>query len=207
MDDLPLLIRLQEIVKSMLTSDDHLEPLSKAEFSFILSGNGLMIGVFTGDELIAFRALLIPELDDEHLGIDTGLARDELTKVIYSEVSNVHPKYRGNGLQTYMGEIIMENIDTSRFHYVCATVAPFNIPSIKDKLSLGMEIVALKRKYGEKLRYIFFKRLVKSETTYDQEEVSIKMEDMEKQRVFLRNGYRGIAIKKVNGEWSVQYCK
>ncbi|GGB62483.1 hypothetical protein GCM10011409_44570 [Lentibacillus populi] len=102
MGDLPLIMNLQEVVKNTLKTAAILKPLSQQEFSFILSGNGSMIGIFTGNELIAFRALLIPEINDEHLGVDAGLTRDELAKVIYSEVSNVHPTYRGNGLQTLM---------------------------------------------------------------------------------------------------------
>src|SRR5699024_10216636 len=101
---------------------------------------------------------LVPPLDDpEHLGIDAGIAKQERHKMIYSEITVVHPYYRGNGLQTYMGEIVFEQMDKNLYPYVAATVAPFNIPSLKDKFALGMMIIALEEKYNGKLRYVLFK--------------------------------------------------
>ncbi|WP_140392755.1 N-acetyltransferase [Virgibacillus dakarensis] len=158
-DDLPLILQLQTKVENALVSNTFLSPLSRKEFTRILTGKGFMLGVFIDEKLIAFRAMLQPEMDEEHLGLDAGLPEAELPKVIYSEISNVDPEYRGNGLQKYMGQILMNEIDYEKFRYVCATVAPMNIPSIKDKFSLGLEIVALKEKYQGKLRYIFIKDL------------------------------------------------
>ena len=34
------------------------------------------------------------------------------------------------------------------------TVAPFNIPSLKDKFAQGMEVAALKEKYSGSMRYV-----------------------------------------------------
>ncbi len=56
---------------------------------------------FIEKKLIAFRALLVPPIDDEHLGLDIGLPESELHRVIYQEISNVHPNCRGNGMQKY----------------------------------------------------------------------------------------------------------
>ena len=44
--------------------------------------------------------------------------------------------------------------EDSKYDYVCCTVAPFNIPSLKDKFAQGMAIAALKEKYGGSLRYV-----------------------------------------------------
>ena len=52
---------------------------------------------------------------------------------------------------SHHGRITKEN---SKYDYVCCTVAPFNIPSLKDKFSQGMEIAALKEKYGGSMRYV-----------------------------------------------------
>lgn len=207
-DDLPLILRLQKKVENALLSSATLEPLSEEEFSVILSGHPLMIGVFVEEKMIAFRAMLEPELDAEHLGIDAGLPEVELSKVIYQEISNIDPDYRGNGLQNYMGKLLMSRLDDKRFRYVCATVAPFNIASIKDKLELGLEIVALKEKYGGKLRYIFMKDLAASVSgRVFNEESFIKMSEVEEQQKLIEAGFRGISIKEVGGEWYVRYCR
>src|SRR5690625_7969802 len=81
MEDLPQIIQLQSKVKNMLTSSDFLSPLSEEEYTSILTGNGFMVGVFVEGKMIAFRAMLKPELDEEHLGIDAGLSRSEERRV------------------------------------------------------------------------------------------------------------------------------
>src|SRR5690606_9485680 len=100
--------------------------------------------------------------EEGHLGIDAGVPITELSTVIYSEISNVDPHFRGNNLQVLLGEILMQEVDRQRFRYVCTTVAPFNIASLKDKFAHGMEIVALKVKYGDLLRYILMKDLTQN---------------------------------------------
>lgn len=207
-DDLPFIMKLQKKVENALSSSTILEPLSEEEFTGILSGDRLMIGVFVEGEMIAFRAMRNPELDAEHLGIDAGLSEDDLPKVIYQEISTIDPDFQGNGLQNYMGEIVMKIIDNKHFRYVFATVAPFNIPSLKDKLKFGLEIVALKEKYGGKLRYIFMKDLAASKNKrVCNAESFVKMSEIVEQQKLMGAGFMGISIKEVGDEWYVQYCR
>lgn len=204
---IPQLERLQQDVFDGLTNKSILQPLDEGELSFILEGNGVMIGVFVKETLIAFRALLEPEIDEEHLGYDIGLTTDDqLKKVLYQEISNVHPDFRGFGLQRTMADIIMEQVDTSRFKVVCATVMPFNIASLKDKFSQGMHVAALKLKYGGKLRYVFAKYLDKTPQPWS-EEALLSMADTEGQQKLLKDGYVGIAMQAKADGWLVKYVK
>lgn len=208
MDDLPLIMALQSKVKNTLTSSAFLSPLSEEEYIFILSGNGLMIGVFVEEKMIAFRAMLEPKLDAKHLGIDAGIPQADLPKVIYSEISNVDPDFRGNGLQSYLGKLVMKEIDREKFRYVCATVAPMNIPSIKDKFSLGLQVIALKEKYTGMLRYVFMKDLTMSlKESISDETRDVLASEIEAQQTLLKSGYHGIAMKELDGEWYIQYSK
>jgi len=208
MEDLPQIIQLQSKVKNTLTSSDFLSPLSEEEYTFILDGNGFMVGVFVEGKMIAFRAMLNPELDEEHLGIDAGLSQGDLPQVIYSEISNVDPDYRGNGLQNYMGKLVMKEIDRHRFRYVCATVAPMNIPSVKDKFSLGLQVIALKEKYAGMLRYVFYTDLSVSlkDIVYAEEHL-VHIKKIEEQQALIQSGFLGTGIKEYDGEWYIQYCK
>jgi hypothetical protein len=207
-DDLTTIMQLQAKVKQTLDMDAFLSPLSKDEFTRILTGNGIMIGAFVDGKMIAFRAMMIPELDEAHLGHDAGLTKDELPDVIYSEISNVDPDYRGNGLQNYMGKLLMREIDRHKFRYVCATVSPNNIASIKDKFSLGLQIVALKDKYASMLRYIFIRDLTVHYKDSDYNEIHLVPEnEIEQQHKWLESGYRGIGIKKVDDQWYIKYAK
>ncbi|MCX8047509.1 MAG: GNAT family N-acetyltransferase [Anoxybacillus gonensis] len=208
MEHLSDILSLQQIVVDQLEQKDILQPLTKEEYAYILQGNGLMLGVFTNDQLIAFRALLFPPIDEDHLGFDIGLSREELEDVIYQEISIVHPKARGNGLQQTLANLIMAELERTNkaYKYICCTVAPFNIPSLKDKFAQGMEIAALKQKYGHRLRYIFVKTRNPMKRTW-QEYVSLRIEDMAGQQTLLTSGWRGIALEQRNHEYWIRFGK
>ncbi|MDA1809914.1 GNAT family N-acetyltransferase [Bacillus anthracis] len=201
------ILLLQNVVVEALEDKSRLQPLSQEEFQYILEGNGMMIGAFIENELIAFRALLVPPIDDEHLGLDIGLPESELHRVIYQEISNVHPNWRGNGMQKILATVIMDELqkEDSKYDYVCCTVAPFNIPSLKDKFAQGMKIAALKEKYGGSLRYVFVKELrgVKERDWTDIK--SVPMNNAGGQQALLSEGYRGYKMEKVDEDFVVKF--
>ncbi|MFS0749054.1 hypothetical protein [Oceanobacillus sp. 1P07AA] len=205
-EDLPIIMQLQNIVLEDLIDKDRLEPLSKEEFLTILSGDKLMIGVFNQKTLIGFRAFLNPKNDEEGLGKDIGLLESEYPHIVYSEISNVHPDYRGNGLQTFMGKTWMDSLNRRDVRYILATVAPFNIASLKDKFALGMRIYQLKNKYGGKLRYIFCKDLQANDNRV-KEMKTIEMGDIQKQQQYVNDGYVGVKMIQVKDTWYVEYVK
>jgi len=205
--DLPRILALQEIVYEELPNKDILQPLSNEEFSFILENHGLIIGAYVAEQLIAFRAVLTPEIDDEHLGYAIGLVDDsDLKRVLYQEISSVHPNYRGYGLQKTLANIIMQQIDTKDFDYLAATVMPYNIASLKDKFSQGFYIVGLKNAYGGKLRYIFALDL-RNQSQFDDEKVTTSMGDVNAQKMLLQEGFVGVSIKQLADDWVVEYQK
>lgn len=201
------ILLLQNVVVEALEDKSRLQPLSQEEFQYILEGNGMMIGAFIKNELIAFRALLVPPIDDEHLGLDIGLPESELHRVIYQEISNVHPNWRGNGMQKILATVIMDELqkEDSKYDYVCCTVAPFNIPSLKDKFAQGMEIAALKEKYGGSLRYVFVKELREDNERNWTDIKSIPMNNAGGQQALLSEGYRGYEMEKVDGDFVVKF--
>ncbi|MFJ8065872.1 GNAT family N-acetyltransferase [Psychrobacillus sp. NPDC096426] len=202
-DSVEDILRLQDIVLGTLINNDFLSPLTGEEYEDAISKN-LMVGVFVEGKLIAFRALAIPEIDEYHLGYDIGLETEQLKKVVYQEITNVHPDYRGFGLQKKLGTIVMELLDASPYTHVCATVAPFNIASLKDKLSQGLVIGALKNKYADMLRYVFYKKLHEDREA-GSEVLEINMADTEKQQQLLANGWIGTSILQKDDEWYVTY--
>ncbi|WP_342599695.1 GNAT family N-acetyltransferase [Psychrobacillus sp. FSL H8-0483] len=197
------IFRIQDIVLGSLENNDFLSPLTKEEYEGSIA-NRLMVGVFVEEELIAFRALALPEIDEHHLGFDIGLKAEQLDKVVYQEITNVHPDYRGFGLQKKLGLIVMELLDASPYSHVCATVAPFNIASLKDKLSQGMVIGALKKKYANMLRYVFYKKL-HEDRKLGGEVLEVKMEDTEKQQQLLAEGWIGTSVMQKEDVWYVTY--
>ncbi|MDF9614782.1 MULTISPECIES: N-acetyltransferase [Bacillus cereus group] len=201
------ILLLQNVVVEALEDKSRLQPLSQEEFQYILEGNGMMIGAFIENELIAFRALLVPPIDDEHLGLDIGLPESELHRVIYQEISNVHPNWRGNGMQKILATVIMDELqkEDSKYDYVCCTVAPFNIPSLKDKFAQGMKIAALKEKYGGSMRYVFVKEL-REDNERDWTDIkSVPMNNAGGQQALLSEGYRGYKMEKMDEDFVVKF--
>ncbi|MEH6848658.1 MULTISPECIES: GNAT family N-acetyltransferase [Bacillus] len=203
------LLSVQDDVIEALENKENLQPLTLEEFQNILSGNGLMIGAFVDERLIAFRALLVPPIDEEHLGLDIGLTGEELERVIYQEVSNVHPLYQGNGLQKILAKVIMEQLKQAdhNYEYVCCTVAPFNIPSLKDKFTQGMEIAALKEKYSDRLRYVFVKELQGEGQKKWVNVERLLMRDIARQKRLLAEEYRGYEMEFCDAEYWVWFGK
>jgi len=198
---------LQVEVYEALADQSILQPLSTEEFEYILNGHGMMIGAYVGEELIAFRALLKPPIDGEHLGYDCGIAENEFQRVLYQEISNVSPKYRGYGLQKTLATVVMENIDLEKYDYVCSTVKPYNIPSLKDKFSQDLVIKGLKIKYVDKLRYIFYKDLQQEKSSNFTEKQVISMGDTTAQQQLLKQGFLGTSMFEENNDWFVVYEK
>ena len=203
---LPAILTLQQKVYEALPDQNILQPLSTEEFEYILQGNGLMIGAYVENELIGFRALLNPPVDDEHLGYDCAIPEEQFHRVLYQEISNVSPHYRGYGLQKTLASIVMKEIDLDSFDYVCSTVKPYNIPSLKDKFSQGLVIKGLKIKYVDKLRYIFYKDLQHGQPQYSDKK-AVSMQDTALQQQLLKAGYTGTSMYEEQNEWFVVYEK
>lgn len=197
---------LQQEVYESLHDRSILQPLSTEEFEYILSGNGMMMGAYVENELIAFRALLNPPIEEEHLGYDCGIAEDQFHRVLYQEISNVSPKYQGFGLQKNLAKVVMNHIDLASYDYVCSTVKPYNIPSLKDKFSQGLVIKGLKIKYVDKLRYIFYKDLHHEQPIFS-EKKSLPMGDTNGQQILLKQGYLGTSMYEEQHDWFVVYEK
>src|SRR5699024_6431144 len=179
------------------------------EYMYIFNDNGLIIGAFDREKLIAFRALLDPSIDEEHLGLDIGLKKSELKQVIYQEISIVHPDYRGHGLQQTLARLIMNEFEKQEhdYRYVCCTVTPFNIPSLKDKFRQGLEMAALKYKYETKLRYIFVKDLKDLPDRIWNESKVVDMDDTTYQQELFAKGWRGYEMFKEEDRYKVKFGK
>ena len=196
---------LQQLVVNQLEDPAILQPLSTEELLNILNGHGEMIGAYDGEMLVACRALLRPNPDeDEHLGIDAGAT--DLSRVIYQEVSFVNPSYRGHGLQKKLGHQLMEGLSLNNYDVVCSTVKPFNIPSLKDKFSQGLMVVALKLKYGGKLRYVFAKYL-HEQPVFRGEKKIVEMGNILEQQKLLKEGYIGTTLHEKQDTWYITYEK
>lgn len=208
-EDLNVILEVQQVVLDTLENKERLQPLSEEEFKAILRGDGLILGVFVKGNLRAFRALWFPGEDEENLGRDLGLSLNEQMKVVHQEISIVHPDYRGNGLQKRLAALVMRELaeNTSEFEYVCCTVHPFNIPSLKDKLAQGMFIVKVKEKYAGHLRYILLKQLSVQVMVDHNTKKIVPLADIGEQSRLLNEGYYGLEWIDQESKQSIVFAK
>lgn len=208
LNDLEKIINLQNNVIKKLDDNMFLQPLNLNEYKHILNGNGFIIGAFHQSRLIAMRALLKPEIDEDHLGLEAGLKLTQLHKVVYQEISLVDPKYRDNRLQQILGNVIMDQLEneTDKHEFVCATVSPFNIPSLLDKFRQKMIITSLKQIYDDKWRYVFFKQINVKDIKWNIIE-KVLMSNYEKQIKLLHDGWHGYSLEKYHDDYYVLFGK
>ena len=154
---LPQIMELQQFVINNLLRKDTLQPFSADFMEEHLGSKGFVLGVLSGNNLLAFRNVYFPDTNDKewNLGIDLELPPGILNKVANLQMVCVHPSCRGNSIAAIMNKHAIRIIrDLGIHHHVCATVSPYNFWNIRILLDSGFIIKKLTKKYGGKLRYI-----------------------------------------------------
>ena len=153
----------------------------------ILSGHGF--GVVACDEegnLVGNLLVKYPGISEENLGYDvffkkdfcqesgdrfatanTGISTDcnialtseNLNRVLHMDSASVLPEHRGHGLERRMIAYAETLVDTSKYCYSFATVAPENHASLKSLERNGYQVMITKEKYVGYVRYILLKAL------------------------------------------------
>lgn len=183
---------------------------------FILSdvmseGKGIAMGVISDNKLVAFRTISFPSPDSENnLGRELGLPECELDKVAIFEATVVHPDYRGNRLQRKMINHGIKLIEELGFRYICATISPFNYPSLSTVMSFGFLIRDLQSRggvYEGRLRFLLGKDLKESSNGNPTEIISVVNSDIQTQENLLKDGFVGFALHKKPNGFDILYGK
>jgi ribosomal protein S18 acetylase RimI-like enzyme len=98
--------------------------------------------------------------EEENLGHDIGLPREELDTVAHIESIAVLPEYRGFKLQDSLMQEAEKELVLRGFRYLMCTVHPENIYSKVNAASQGYKVVMTKEKYGGYIRDILMKKLI-----------------------------------------------
>jgi hypothetical protein len=128
--------------------------------------------------------------------------------VAHLEACFVHPAYRGNRIQTKLGELLLQQVLSEKeYRHLFSTVMPANSPSIVDKFVQKMKIVALKQKYNNSWRYIFYRDLWVEEDFKERAAVPVPSSDLQQQLTLLNRGYQGIGYRKTGTGLEILYDK
>ena len=142
----------------------------------ILSGHGFgVVACDTNGTIVGNLLVKYPGLDEENLGYDVflpnsehnqnsspydiPLTSDNLNRVLHMDSSTVLPEHRGHGLEAKMIAYAETLVDTYKYSYSLATVAPDNLASLKSLEHNGYQCMVTKEKYGGLMRCVMMKTL------------------------------------------------
>ena len=200
--ELNQVIDLQHHVYERLPNKEVLYMDTKAEMLEDLYNGALIIGVFNKqDRLISYRYVSFPGYEQRNLGRDIHLNSQDLHKVVHLETTLVHPDYRGNRLQSLTLNKAVELIEDMDMRHLICTVSPYNLFSLYNIMSAGLNIKALKKKYGKAeddglWRFILHKDLKKEQNVNLSDVVLLKMDHLKEQRKLIDSGYIGYHLSK-----------
>ena len=207
------LFQLQELIRANLPCKEIFILHDEEYFSQVLSRERSALGVFSGEQLIAFSIIRIPGHSSENLGRDINLHEKELGGVAHLQAAAVHPANRGHGLQRKLIRAHLAVIEEMGYDHACCTVSPKNPVSIGNYLSCGLVIEGLCPKKHGWWRFILHKNMKNAgemnescacaQTTVGR----ISITDIEGQLDLIRRGFKGFRISNEPEGAKIYYGK
>ncbi len=204
-DYLPEIINLQDVVVKDLKTSEIFQADNREFFKNELKKGGKIIGVFTDNDLIAYRFITMPKGDSMNLGLDLELSKNELDKVGHLETTIVHPDFRGNGLQSKTLFVALDIFKYFEHYHICSTISPKNYHSLNNVMAGGLVIKRLKNKYGGKLRYILHRNLAEELKIDYLNNIDIDNVEILRRQKLLEKGFVGYKALKNDKGFSVRY--
>ena len=127
----------------------------------ILSGHGFaVVACLKNGKIVGNLLVKYPGITEENLGYDVFRNEKDLNRVFHMDSASVLPLHRGHGLEGQMIGFAETMIDTSKYRYSFATVAPENTASLKTLEKCGYRIIVTKEKYNNLMRHVMMKELI-----------------------------------------------
>ncbi len=140
-------IALHHVVREAV-APDLLCRETEAFFHEHCSACGRILGLFADGEMIAYGVLGLPAANQESFADQFGLTVQQRAEVATIDGAGVLPRWRGNGLQR---RLVAARIEAARLAFrriAVSTVAPGNLPSLRNLLAEGLTIRALRPAFG-----------------------------------------------------------
>lgn len=193
---------LQESVYDALPNKEVLYKDTELGMYEDLRAGAMILGVFNSkDQLISYRYISFPKKVSHNLGHDILLPENQLEYVVHLETTVVSPDYRGNRLQSLTLAKAIDLIKPMGMNHLLCTVSPYNLFSLNNIMSAGLNIKSLKRKYADKeskgiWRFILHKDLRPQTTIFSEEYHLLKLDRIVEQKKLIEMGYIGYNLIK-----------
>lgn len=165
---------------------------------------GRILGLFADGELIGYGVLGLPAPDQESFADQFGLTAEQRADVATIDGAGVLPRWRGNGLQRRLVAARIEAARLAGRRIAVSTVAPGNLPSLRNLLAEGLTIRALRPAFGG-LRFLVRRdldRLSKPDT----EGRWIALADTTEAAKALISGYQGWSLSEATDGPRIWYA-
>ncbi len=158
-DEIPVLLQIQEEAFAAQAGDtDFLRRNTYETLAPCFSGGSRVLGVFSGEECIAFGILYDAEETKENLAYDVDCI-DDILQSANVKLIIVRPAYRGNGLQRLLIDALQGYAKKNGKTWLCATVAPSNSYSMNNFIACGFTQHKVLQKYGGLQRALLIKAI------------------------------------------------
>jgi GNAT superfamily N-acetyltransferase len=166
---------------------------------------GVTCGVEADGALVACAVLGLPDADDPYnFGYDIGADAATRATVAHLDGCVVLPDWRGCGLQRRLADWRMTHARSAGRRIVVSAAAPRNVTSLANLFEAGLEIVALKPKFGGHLRFVLVRDLA-ADAAPAGGGAWVALDDLEVHRRRLAEGDRGVAFSAGQGAPAVLY--
>ncbi|MEU5092476.1 GNAT family N-acetyltransferase [Streptomyces sp. NPDC021356] len=152
--DLPLLLDLQQRIRSALDDTSVFQTSTPDFIAYCLAGGGRCYGVLHERETVAYRIVYFPRDRDFNLAKDTTLDPAEYHRVAHWDTVAVLPGWRGHALARLMNARALADLADTDVRHLFATSSPANPHGVRTLMEAGFRPICLVRKFGGKLRFL-----------------------------------------------------
>lgn len=167
-NDLDELMDLQKKISDGMEHKEWFVETSRSENKKFFEKPNQVFGVYMKERLVAYGTIGFLEDDEENYGWELGWEEEKVHTCANLDTIVVDSDFRGKGLQRLL---IRKCVDYAKKvkpeGMILTTICPSNIYSLRNAQKEGFEILAHKKLYGGKSRYILGKRFILSEGESD----------------------------------------
>lgn len=199
-EDIDDILKLTGQINSKINSRTIFSEDTKEELKEVLDNGGHFVGVFDGDELIAYRSVKIPD-EDSNVAKFIKTFEIPLDKVMINDTVVVREDYRGLNLQNRTRDEIQKKFEDSPYTHKIGTVSPTNPPSFKNTFKSGYNIIGLEKLYPDEHNPEGYYRFIVHKSNdveyyFTGEEKLIHHEDIEKIKEAIDDFFYGVEINE-----------
>jgi GNAT superfamily N-acetyltransferase len=168
---------------------------SDAFFAAHVERIGRILGLYAEGKLIAYGVLGLPGSHDASFADELGLPAAVRARAANIDGVSVTPEWRGNGLHQLLIAWRLQWAVGAGRTVALSTVAPANLPSLRNLLAEGLTIRAIRQKFGG-TRYIVRRDLDRPRPEIPRRGRWIPVKDLETQSAALERGDLGWTLRE-----------